>query len=199
MLFLPIDNSIFERAQQRKRVASRRKICKSSLVVANYQTTQGDYRTPSNLLENIAKRSTVSPSNSQNRSFTPSRAQTAPNTNNAYENIQKHSRDAQDLIDYMRRIQQGRTQVALENLDHDFESYGMTSMSAQTQQPTNQRVLTTMSPSTKERLKKNLETFGSDHIFAEPKEKQMAIDADPPPITKMILPNHTKHAYSSYA
>ena len=99
----------------------------------------------------------------------------------------------------MRRLQQGRTQVAIENLDHDYESYGLTSLSTHTQQPINQRVLTTMSPSTKERLKKNLETFASDHTFAEPKEKQMAIDSDPHPITKMILPNHTKHAYSSYA
>ena len=51
-----------------------------------------------------------------------------------------------------------------------------------------------MSPSTKERLRKNLETFGSDRTSVFLQEIFKA-DGPPPPITNFTLPDHTKNAY----
>ena len=56
-----------------------------------------------------------------------------------------------------------------------------------------------MSPSTKERLRKNLETFGSERNSVQPPEVQMAFGVEPPPITQMPLPHHTKNAYKQNA
>ena len=59
------------------------------------------------------------------------------------------------------------------------------------------RLMTTMSPSTKERLRRNLETFSSYNRDNAPDEKKHFMKLESPSIFNMHVPQYTKKAYYS--
>ena len=91
------------------------------------------------------------------------------------------------MINYMRYVQ-NKTTDAIKRPKPSNETSNQTS-----EQTSPKRVMTTMSPSTKDKLKRNLKTFAASRPRSVFKEKELP--PEPPSILEMPLPNYTKNAY----